>query len=127
MSSFTEDVLLRPAKNRNRWILENSITYYVGEEWSTDRIIIPAWYEFDGASIPKFFWSLVGHPMDTQVLRAALVHDYIYTNERRRGRKQADDIFLEAMLVLWVNIYKASTYYIGVRLWWWYVRNKRKK
>lgn len=100
------------------------VTYYVGVENSTDKVTIPAWYEFDGASIPRLFWSVVGHPMDTKVLRAALVHDYIYTSERGRGRKQADDIFIEAMLVLWVNKYKAIIYYIWVRIWWRYVRNK---
>lgn len=127
MSSFTEQVLLRPAKTTNRRILENEVTYYVWTEDSNDRIQVPAWYEFDWASVPRRLWTLVGHPMDTKVIRSALIHDYIYTDQRYRGRKQADDIFYEAMVVSGVDKYRALIYYRGVRIWGGFVWRRREK
>ena len=40
--------------------------------------IIPAGFWFDGASIPKLFWSLIGHPMEEPFRIASLIHDYIF-------------------------------------------------
>ena len=121
MSSFTEDIILKPAKKTNRWILVNTFYYYVGNEWSKEVVEVPWWYEFDWASIPRLLWTLVGHPMDTMVIRAALVHDYMYTNMKHLWRKKADNTFLEAMLVSGVKKSKAIIYWLWVRLWWWYV------
>lgn len=121
MSSFTEEIILKPAKSKNRRILVFKFHYCVGYEWSDEVITVPAWYEFDWASIPRLLWTLVGHPMDTMVIRAALVHDYMYTNMKYQGRKKADDTFLEAMLVSGVRKSKAIIYWLWVRLWGWYV------
>lgn len=68
--------------------------------------IIPAGFEFDGASIPSLFWSLVGSPFSANLLRAALIHDFRYreifgTNsnltraEKRAAVKLADSEFYE--------------------------------
>ncbi|MCU7934123.1 MAG: DUF1353 domain-containing protein [Candidatus Thiodiazotropha sp. (ex Dulcina madagascariensis)] len=41
-------------------------------------LIVPAGYITDGASIPRFAWSLVGGPMSRPYLYAALPHDFRY-------------------------------------------------
>ncbi len=51
---------------------------------------------FDGASIPRAFWRLIGHPMQPRTLVAALMHDYLYATEFLE-RKTADWIFLEML------------------------------
>lgn len=59
-------------------------------------IDIPAGFVTDFASVPRPFWSLIP-PTGTKT-RAAVVHDYLYTNHPQ-GRPWADKVFLEAMKV----------------------------
>ncbi|MEW8049301.1 MAG: DUF1353 domain-containing protein [Candidatus Thiodiazotropha sp.] len=42
------------------------------------ELIVPAGYITDGASIPRFAWSIVGGPMSRPYLYAALPHDFRY-------------------------------------------------
>lgn len=46
----------------------------------TYKFTIPKDYCFDGASIPRMFWRLVGAPTDNKFLIAALVHDVLCEN-----------------------------------------------
>ena len=39
---------------------------------------IDAGFVFDGASIPGFFWQVLGSPFCANMLRSALIHDYRY-------------------------------------------------
>lgn len=41
---------------------------------------IPKDYCYDGASIPRLFWRIVGAPTDNKFLIAALIHDYLCEN-----------------------------------------------
>lgn len=43
-------------------------------------IKIKAGFVFDGASIPRLFWPITGHPMDPRRLVASLVHDWLFSN-----------------------------------------------
>lgn len=42
--------------------------------------IIPAGYTWDGASIPRFAWRLVGSPTDAKFLVASMIHDILCEN-----------------------------------------------
>jgi hypothetical protein len=53
----------------------NTEVIYVTPEFTT---IVPAGFLFDGASIPQFAWSLIGHPYTKEYRRPAAVHDYHY-------------------------------------------------
>ena len=44
--------------------------------------VIPKGYCYDGASIPRAFWRLVGAPTDNKFLIAALVHDVLCENHQ---------------------------------------------
>ena len=46
------------------------------------KFTIPKDYCFDGASIPRAFWRIVGAPTDNKFLIAALVHDVICEQHR---------------------------------------------
>lgn len=96
-----------------------------GEDWYTDekleyitdndvRIIVPEDFKTDGATLPRFFWRVVGHPF-AEYLRAAVLHDRLYAT-KRFSRKVADKIFLEAMKSDNVNIIKRKIIYWAVRL-----------
>jgi len=41
---------------------------------------IPKGYCFDGASVPRFFWRIIGANTDNKFLVAAMVHDYMCEN-----------------------------------------------
>ena len=85
---------------------------------AVERIIVPAGFTFDGASIPRAAWSAVGLTPGGPILAAATVHDLLYRFdgklpsgcllERDYGdewreldytftRKEADAIFREIM------------------------------
>lgn len=42
--------------------------------------IIPKGYCFDGASVPRFFWRIIGSNTDNKFLIASLVHDVLCEN-----------------------------------------------
>lgn len=46
--------------------------------WLTDAedVVVPNGFVMNGASIPKAFWSTIGHPMRTGFVYPAGVHDY---------------------------------------------------
>lgn len=53
---------------------------------------IKAGFRFDGASIPRLFWSTTYHPFHHRVIIAALVHDALYASEIFE-RSEADNVF----------------------------------
>ena len=66
---------------------------------------VPAGFDdFDGASIPRWLWTTVGHPFMREFERAALVHDYLYgapAARRAQGvddRARVDELFYELLL-----------------------------
>lgn len=94
--------------------LENSFKYI-----SSHGIIeVPAGFITDGASIPKFFWSVLSPFGD--YFAAAVVHDYLYKKEcQLYTRKEADLIFKEAMFNLGVPWYRRDIIYQAVNLFGW--------
>lgn len=79
--------------------------YYVKEEiigiyttrdgTKTYHITIPKGYIFDGASIPKIFWSLIGvTPFSSKVVSGAAFHDMCY-NPLAMTRKEADQMIID--------------------------------
>ena len=60
---------------------------------------------FDGASIPRWAWTGIGHPFMREYERAALVHDYLYGRPEAReavglgeDRAAVDRLFLAHLL-----------------------------
>lgn len=80
------------------------------------EITIKKGFIYDGASIPKFAWSILGSPFTGLYLEAATVHDAIYYAVWKYGRKLADEIFLFIMLEMGVPRAKAYTMYKTVRM-----------
>lgn len=75
------------------------------------RITINKGFDFDGASIPKPLWSIIGSPFTGNYVSAALFHDGLYAGEVL-DRKVCDDIFLDLM-----KQYKVS-YTIRYAMYW---------
>lgn len=98
--------------------------YHVGSEDSSEIIAIPKGFITDGASIPKFAWSILGGPLG-KYAPAAVVHDYLY-QKQIYTRSKSDVIFLEAMQVLGVGWLKRRTMWLAVRIFGWICWRNRK-
>lgn len=62
---------------------------------------IPKYYCFDGASVPRFFWRVIGSNTDNKFLVAALIHDVLcenhhYVDNDRNFSSQVFNALLEA-------------------------------
>jgi len=62
---------------------------------ATVEITVPRYYTWDGASIPRWVWWIIGKPLDPRFALASLVHDWICEHaETRPQRVFGDAIFL---------------------------------
>lgn len=98
------------------------------DDWSVDtvagRLHVDAGYRSDGASIPRFLWSLVGPRYAPDTFPAALAHDALYSAhlpEVADWRGAADVIFLDLLKRLGVGRAKRVAYYVAVRTFGWAV------
>jgi hypothetical protein len=93
------------------WVVEIPFRYYIGDESSF--VDVPDGTLTDFASVPRILWPIF--PPDGAYTQAAVLHDFLYTNHIKT-RKESDDIFLEAMVVLKVPAWQKNTMYWAVRI-----------
>jgi hypothetical protein len=85
--------------------------------WNGKVLVVPAGFESDGASVPRFFWRAVFPPGDSRALRIAIVHDFIYrTHPEGWSKAEADTLFYEGMREDGVPFVNAKIAYYGVYL-----------
>ena len=113
MSSFTTPLIVSPLPDGRKWRLVAGFGYDVGKKGSGDRITVPVGFITDFASSPSLVWSFI--PKWGKYGKAAIIHDFLYQTNRRT-RKEADDIFHEAMGVLGVASWRCFLMYWGVRM-----------
>lgn len=122
MSKFTTPLKLEFLDYQNFKLLEG-FEYY-RENDKNDVIRVPKDFVTDFASIPRLFWSILP-PQGTKKNRygkAAVLHDFLYDRQRvfsgfhGLSRKEADDIFYEAMRAVKVSKFVAKLFYYSVRL-----------
>ena len=93
-------------------------------------IEIPKRYMFDGASIPRPFWRVVGSPWGPY-RDAAAVHDYLYSDGHLEypevTRKQADQYFHQIMIQVGISKVLAAIMYRAVRVGGWRGWNRARK
>jgi len=95
---------------RHKWIVTKPLVW----DDSEHLITVPIGFEFDFASVPWLFQRLIpksGGLYD----RASCLHDYLYVSHITT-RKQADDLFLKAMLSDGVKKWRAYSMYWAVRV-----------
>ncbi len=93
-----------------KWFSVFRAFWYVAE--STKVFQIPEGTKTDFASIPRGFRWLISRV--GKYGKAAVLHDHLCSS-KKTSRKEADQIFLEAMKVLGVGWLKRRTMYFGVR------------
>jgi hypothetical protein len=104
------------------------------EDFTRYGITVPKGYRFDGASIPRIFWSIF-HPF--MYLKSSVIHDYLYDEaiflyeyrqkyiEAHKLFKKADSVFLDALKEDDRNV--AKLFYHAVRLYRWFKFPKKRE
>ncbi len=132
-SSFIRPLILEYIPETNMWKIVRKLVYFVGEEGSNDRIIVPKDFITDLKSVP---WPAVMFiPKSGKSNQSAVLHDYLYSirgeisepgNMKKRTRKECDGIFKESMQILGVHWFKLGTIFNAVRLGGWLPWKKHK-
>lgn len=97
--------------------VEGSDSWWILKDTYVDRkkgITIKEGFRFDGASIPRFAWRIVGHPLQGNVLPAALLHDAKYKTQYI-SKDIADVEFFNDMGICGVNFPKRCLFYLAVK------------
>ena len=104
--------LLGIGDNRT-WVALRPMVYSIGD--TADKIIVPAGFVTDLASIPRAFW---GPPLFLtpagQYSRASIIHDYLYWSQIC-SRDQADRLLVIAMKESRVGAFDENVIYRGVQ------------
>jgi hypothetical protein len=102
------------------WRLEETYAYQDGDR----TITVPAQFEFDLSSVPRWFWWLIA-PFELSVA-AALLHDFLYRYSgsppegtieplRTYSRREVDELFRRIMEEEGVPSWRRSLAYWAVR------------
>jgi Protein of unknown function (DUF1353) len=75
--------------------------------------IAPAGSIVDGASIPRYLWSVMGGPFEGKYRNASVLHDVAY-GEHKRPWQDCDRMFYNAMRCSGVNPAEAKTMYYAL-------------
>lgn len=87
-------------------------SFEMGAEGSGHFIHVPAGFETDFASVPRFLWRLF--PPWGEYRKAAVLHDYLYRTESGFTKWLGDSLFYEAMVQLKVPWWKRRLIYYAV-------------
>ena len=79
-----------------------------GEVWDA-----PAGSIVDGASLPRYLWSIMGGPFEGQYRNASVLHDVAYERHNRPWQ-DCDRMFYNAMRCSGVNVVEAKTMYYAL-------------
>ena len=79
-----------------------------GEVW-----VAPIGSQVDGASIPRYLWSVMGGPFEGKYRNASVLHDVAY-GERKRPWQDCDRMFYNAMRCSGVSAVEAKTMYYAL-------------
>lgn len=79
------------------------------------RITIDKGFDFDGASIPKWLWSIYGSPLNGNYVVASLIHDGLYASQKV-SKSVSDKIFLDIMKQSNVGYVKRTSMYLAVKM-----------
>ena len=94
----------------NAWELLDDFTL------ATDKykVTVKKGFDFDGASIPKVLWSVIGSPMEGKYVPGAVIHDGLYASGVI-SRNEADEVFLKLMVMANVGYVKRYAMYWAVK------------
>jgi hypothetical protein len=110
MKQFNGYVILEEISN-SLWKLQDDFSY----ENDYIKVVVKSGFTTDGASIPKVLWSIVGNPLEDDLLKPAIIHDGMYAL-MQLPRLTCDKLLKEMLLFNGVSKVKAYLIYYSVRL-----------
>ena len=123
MNNFNKDpfITINPNNREKPFILMNDVEYLSNKYHGLNyRIFINKGYNWDGASIPRLFWRIVGSQYDPQIAPASMVHDWLCEHKdfiEKHGVQVSSDIFRDILILYKVPVWKAKTMATAVRMW----------
>jgi hypothetical protein len=123
---WEDELLVSPMPDGRRWKVV-AACHYVTD--AGVRVEIPVGFITDFASVPRVLWPLF--PPFGKYTRAAVVHDYLYDQHRKRvarySRAYCDAVLLEAMKDCQCGWGQCFLIWLGVRLGGWAAWSRRTK
>lgn len=103
----------RKEKLAKPYVNKIAVTFNVNYLGSQYLIEIPRLYRWDGASIPRVFWRLIGANGESDFLDASMVHDILCENKNivNYDRQLSSMIFREILIGSGVSKFKANLMY----------------
>ena len=79
--------------------------------------VVPQQFRFDGASIPRALWGVIGHPYLPNHVRPAALHDWMVRQPVTHplSSTQAHDLFYHALRAEGVHPVRARLMWLAVR------------
>jgi hypothetical protein len=122
---YRKTQMVEALSNKSFMLLENASTKWInnGKEY---RISLRTGFTWDGATIPRFLWSILGYYPGGIMTIPSKWHDEIYrkkgwifnfmtAQEEYISRKHCDDLFYAHMIRSGVEEKKAKQMYLAVR------------
>ena len=113
--STTED----EAKSIKRYPFMNkkeiTVALFDHKKKKSYKFAIPKGYCYDGATINRFFWRIIGSKTDNTFMIAALIHDVLCENHHYidNDRELSSKVFRDLLLTGGVGRFKAQIMYIA--------------
>lgn len=123
VNNFQGRLVAEQLEDGYHWMIAESFTYRLGDPNGIAYVRVPVGFVTDFASIPRGLWN-IWPPAAGKHSKPAVIHDVLYQrgyveHERHRtpiSRKDADDIFKEALEVAGVGWLSRQLIYAGVRV-----------
>lgn len=106
--------LLSWEDDATEFVVEEPFDAYWNRSGNIIKIVIPAGFTTDLASVPRIFQSII--PKLGHHIRPAIVHDYCYEGFTDLTRKEADEMFLEGMQQTKVGWLRRNAMWLAVRV-----------
>ncbi len=81
------------------------------------KVKVPRGFSSDGASMPRFFWRLIGHPFQMDYLKEAVCHDWLYRTQK--AARSFADLYFSALLRPKLSFWRRWSIYLALRLFGW--------
>lgn len=80
MSKFTQFNAIKPLPKENLWITTSRLIFFERDDLVWIAHIVPEWFIFDGASVPRVFW-IFFTPTQPKTISASCLHDRLWRNK----------------------------------------------
>jgi len=118
MSKYTQYNAIRPDTNSNMWETTEKLVFYERDDLIWKKVIVPAGFCFDWASIPRIFW-IFYTPVSPDTINASCIHDYLWANQRWFFKSNC--LFYKALITSWNSKFKSILFYLWVTNPIWYI------